>query len=196
MNEQKPAPRAGLYDRDLYAWSIEQAKRLRVLKPDHLDWENIAEEIESLGRSDKRAIGTNLRVIVEHLLKWRFQQERRSKSWQLSITEHRHRLKRRVSRSIGSFALFLSAALARFLITARKHVANSQLPTAAFIDERKIFPDLFFRVPDLNRSHIVLDALIADLGQRWGERRRGESILIRLLDGLAAALREHNTEVN
>ena len=64
MNEQKPPPRAALYDADVYAWSNEQAKRLRVLKPDGLDWENVAEEIESLGKSDKRALASDLQVVL------------------------------------------------------------------------------------------------------------------------------------
>jgi hypothetical protein len=99
MNEQKPLPRSALYDADLYAWSTEQAKRLRVLKPDGLDWENVAEEIESLGRSDKRAIGSNLKVILEHLIKWRYQPQKRSKSWSGSIVEHRQRIRQLMQES-------------------------------------------------------------------------------------------------
>jgi hypothetical protein len=92
MNELKPPRRPAPYDTDFYAWSNEQAKRLRLLKPDGLDWENVAEEIESLGKSDKRAIGSDLKVILEHLIKCRYQPARRTKSWDLTIIEHRQRL--------------------------------------------------------------------------------------------------------
>jgi hypothetical protein len=63
MNETKPTATPGLYETDFHAWSNEQARRLRQLKPEGLDWENVAEEIKSLGRSDKRAIASDLNVI-------------------------------------------------------------------------------------------------------------------------------------
>ncbi|MCW5696384.1 MAG: DUF29 domain-containing protein [Bauldia sp.] len=88
-----PKPAAG-YDEDFAAWSSDQARRLRALRPAEIDWENVAEEIESLGRSDKRAIGSDLMVVLEHLLKWRYQPGRRSDSWSNSINEHRDRIER------------------------------------------------------------------------------------------------------
>jgi hypothetical protein len=57
-----------------------------------LDCENIAEEIESLGGSDKRAVGSALKSVLEHLIKWKFQAEQRSASWADSIEEHRDRI--------------------------------------------------------------------------------------------------------
>jgi hypothetical protein len=95
MNELKPiADRALSYDADFCAWSADQARRLRRLRPERLDWENLAEEIESLGRSDRRAIGSNLKIVLEHLIKWRFQPEKRTASWRDSIDEHRDRILR------------------------------------------------------------------------------------------------------
>jgi hypothetical protein len=85
-------PAAG-YNRDFFAWTQEQAARLREMRPNSLDWENVAEEIESLGRSDKRAIASDLKVVLLHLIKWRYQAERRSESWRQSIDEHRDRLR-------------------------------------------------------------------------------------------------------
>ena len=92
MNEMKPI--STRYETDLSAWSAEQARRLRTLKPAGLDWENLAEEVESLGRSDKRAIGSALKIVLEHLLKWNFQPTKRSASWTDSIEEHRDRISR------------------------------------------------------------------------------------------------------
>jgi hypothetical protein len=82
------------YDADFAGWSAEQATQLRRLKPAGLDWNNLAEEIESLGRSDRRAIGSALKVVLEHLIKWRFQPDKRSSSWRRSIDEHRDRISR------------------------------------------------------------------------------------------------------
>lgn len=93
MNEHKPALRSE-YETDYSAWTSDQALRLRGLKPAGLDWENLAEEVESLGKSDKRAVGSALKVVLEHLLKWRFQPEKRSSSWSDSIEGHRDRILR------------------------------------------------------------------------------------------------------
>jgi hypothetical protein len=64
---------ADLYERDFVAWTEEQAARIRAAAGTHLnlliDWENVAEEIESLGRSDARELQSRLTTIVEHLLK-------------------------------------------------------------------------------------------------------------------------------
>lgn len=95
MNELKPAARSlAAYDTDFFAWTADQSRRLRARKPAGLDWDNLAEEVESLGRSDKRALGSALKVVLEHLIKWRFQPEKRSASWSDSIEEHRDRILR------------------------------------------------------------------------------------------------------
>jgi hypothetical protein len=80
-----------LYDADFALWSERQAALLRRMSNgervnDQVDWGNVAEEIESLGRNDRREIRSRLRVICEHLLKWRFQPEARSNSWRSSIS--------------------------------------------------------------------------------------------------------------
>jgi Domain of unknown function DUF29 len=60
-----------LYDRDFVLWTEEQAAALRRAKASNLplDWENLAEEIESLGKSDRREIASQIRRILHHLLK-------------------------------------------------------------------------------------------------------------------------------
>ena len=95
MNDIKtPVRRAAAYEADFYAWSQDQAARLRELQPSSIDWGNVAEEIESLGRSDKRAIESDLAVVLLHLLKWRCQPKKRKPGWQSSVTEHRWRIAR------------------------------------------------------------------------------------------------------
>jgi hypothetical protein len=85
----KPAP---TYEGDYFAWSRDQAARLVDLRPKGIDWQNLAEEIESLGRSEKRAIRSDLIVVVTHLLKWQFQPRERKAGWRSSIAEHRKRI--------------------------------------------------------------------------------------------------------
>jgi hypothetical protein len=83
-----------LYDQDFYAWANEQAALLRAGKLDSADIENIAEEIESMGRSEKRELVNRLAVLLLHLLKWRYQPSFRGNSWRLTIKEQRYRLRR------------------------------------------------------------------------------------------------------
>lgn len=78
-------PRSQLYDSDFYAWANEQAALLRAGKLSAADIENIAEEIESMGKTEKREFVSRLRVLLLHLLKWRFQPEGRSASWEASL---------------------------------------------------------------------------------------------------------------
>jgi hypothetical protein len=82
-----------LYDRDFYAWANEQAMLLREGKLAEADIPNIAEEIESMGRGEKRELVNGLAVLLLHLLKWKHQPMRQSKSWQLTTKEQRLRLK-------------------------------------------------------------------------------------------------------
>ena len=96
---------AAAYEADFHAWTKDQAARLRDLRPNSIDWENVAEEIESLGRSEKREIENRLGVLLIHLLKWAHQPERRKLGWQATIVEQRRKLARAVeeSPSLGAY---------------------------------------------------------------------------------------------
>lgn len=96
LDTTPPAPR---YDADFFAWTQDQANRLKGLRPKGLDWINLADEIESLGRSEKRDIESRLSVLLVHLLKWRFQPEPRSGSWRASVVEQRTRMARELAAS-------------------------------------------------------------------------------------------------
>ena len=92
----KPAvepPPNDLYETDFYAWTQQQARLLRERRWVDLDLENVAEEIETLGRSDKRQIENRLEILIAHLLKWKYQPGRRSASWTSTITQQRLRIK-------------------------------------------------------------------------------------------------------
>ena len=85
----KPAMSDSSYDRDFYAWANEQAALLRAGKLGEADLAHIAEEIESMGKTEKRELVSRLTVLLLHLLKWRYQPEFRSTSWRLSVEEQR-----------------------------------------------------------------------------------------------------------
>jgi Domain of unknown function DUF29 len=78
-----------LYEQDFHAWAMHQAELLRNRKLDCADLDNIAEEIESMGRSVKRELTSRLIVLLLHLLKWRHQPAFRGNSWRLTIKGQR-----------------------------------------------------------------------------------------------------------
>ena len=88
----KDEPMPAGYDVDFYAWANEQGALLRSSNFSAADIENIAEEIESLGRSEKRELVSRLEILLIHLLKWQFQPKKRTKSWHSTIDEQRRRI--------------------------------------------------------------------------------------------------------
>src|SRR5580698_7276634 len=83
-----------LYDQDFFAWAQEQAELLRAGRLSEADIGHIAEEIESMGRAEKRELVNRLIVLLHHLLKWQFQPDRRGASWEATILVQRHALER------------------------------------------------------------------------------------------------------
>ena len=96
---------SALYHEDIVLWSERQGDLLRrraageLVNDAELDWPNIAEEIESVGRAEQDQLTNRLAILLAHLLKWRFQPDRRGNSWRLTILEQRRRAGRLVSRS-------------------------------------------------------------------------------------------------
>jgi len=83
---------AQLYETDFYGWLQHQADTLRAGNFAHLDVANLIEEIDSMGKSHKRALESRLEMLLIHLLKWRFQPLLKSPSWQFTIEEQRVRI--------------------------------------------------------------------------------------------------------
>lgn len=83
-----------LYTEDFYSWAYQQAQLLRDKKFDQVDWSNVIEEIEDLGRSEYRALVSAIEQLTLHLLKWQYQKELRSPSWRNSIDKQRLQIER------------------------------------------------------------------------------------------------------
>ena len=79
----------GAYDRDFHAWAKEQGELIRSRSADAIDWDNVAEEIESLGRQERGELYSHFVVLPTPLLKRRFPPERRSRSWRTSVVNQR-----------------------------------------------------------------------------------------------------------
>lgn len=89
LAEERPS----LYQRDFVLWIEEQARLLRERRFAQLDLDNLIDEIEDMGHSNKKAIKNNLVVVLLHLLKHQVQPDHRSRGWMASIVEHRLRLR-------------------------------------------------------------------------------------------------------
>jgi hypothetical protein len=80
------------YDQDYYLWFADQAQLLRAGRWDRIDTEHLAEELEDMGKREKRALRSRTVVLLAHLLKYAYQPERRGPSWTGTIREQRKQL--------------------------------------------------------------------------------------------------------
>jgi hypothetical protein len=122
------------YNQDFYSWLIEQARHVRIGEWGAIDRDNLAEEIESLGREQFNKLESALRVLLIHFLKWDHQPSKRSRSWMLSIKEQRLELEDVLDDNPG-LKPRIAEALARAYRKARVQAARETR-----LDE-KSFPD-------------------------------------------------------
>jgi hypothetical protein len=93
MAESRTKPHANaLYKADFYAWTQQQAQVLRERRWADLDLENLADEVASVGGTEKREIRNRMIVLLCHLLKWKYQPGHRGPSWRRTIREQRRQL--------------------------------------------------------------------------------------------------------
>ena len=125
--------RVCLYDRDFVAWTEEQAGLVRSGRIDRLDLANLAEEIEAMGGSQRAEVASRLAVILEHLLKWEFQPEKRKYGWRASLIEQRISIEGLIEASPSlrrqpALALPRSYGLARIKAAADTGLAEATFP--------------------------------------------------------------------
>lgn len=84
-----------LYETDFLAWINQTVQNLENRQLNQIDYDNLIEELKSMGRSEKHAVFSSLKVVLMHLLKYAYQPQMRSNSWRYTIIEHRNRLKRK-----------------------------------------------------------------------------------------------------
>lgn len=77
------------YEQDLYAWILENVALLRQGRLNEIDVANIIEELEYMARKDKKELISHLTVLLMHLLKWQFQPDKRTRSWELTLRVQR-----------------------------------------------------------------------------------------------------------
>ena len=126
--------RSPLYDSDFYAWSREQAELLRKGELAQADIEHIAEEIDSMGRTEKRELISRLTVLLLHLLKWRYQPGKRGASWEASIRVQRNRLADHLDDNPSLKPLLPQALASAYRDAALEAVAETGFPATTFPD--------------------------------------------------------------
>ncbi|MBU0499954.1 MAG: DUF29 domain-containing protein [Gammaproteobacteria bacterium] len=89
------------YNQDLYTWAQEQAALLRERRFDQIDLEHIIEEIEDMGKSEKRALESFFETLLMLLLKWQYQPAYQGWSWKYTIIEQRKRIERHLKENPG-----------------------------------------------------------------------------------------------
>ncbi len=121
-----------LYEMDYVRWIETTIAQLRRGDYSQVDWENLIDEIENMGRSERRSLKSNLIVVLLHLLKWQFQTEHRGGSWAGSIVEHRRRIHDAIADS-PSLQPYLEEIFAEAYSAAVKQAkAETQLPVETF----------------------------------------------------------------
>ena len=121
-----------LYEEDYYGWANEQAALLRAGHLRAADIENIAEEIESMGKGEKRELVNRLTVLLLHLLKWQFQAGKRSKIWQITIRAQRTQIARHLAENPSLKAKLRQAMLEAYSDATLEAERETELPETAF----------------------------------------------------------------
>ncbi len=121
-----------LYDLDYLRWIEKNLEYLRQKQYDKVDWENLLEEIEDMGKNEKRALESNLIVLLLHLLKWQYRPEKRKGSWESSILEHRRRVRKSLQESPGLQPYIVAIFDGCYLEAVKQARAETGLPRDTF----------------------------------------------------------------
>ncbi len=134
------------FDQDFYAWTQWQAQLLQTGQWNLLDAQHLAEEIADMGRSEKRELENRLEVLLVHILKWQFQPEKRSRSWQLTIKEQRLRLQKHLKENPSLKPLMATVWLDVYqlaLISAERETGLATLPSVCPYTLEQVLSDDF-----------------------------------------------------
>lgn len=124
-----------LYDTDLYAWATGNAALIRAGRLAEVDFEHIAEELESMGASERNALNSRMTELLLHLLKWRLQPERRGASWEVSIIKQRNGIADLLDASPSLRARLPDVLAKTWPRALRLAVAETRLPAATFPED-------------------------------------------------------------
>ena len=140
-----------LYEEDFVVWTTHNAELLRAGRLQEADIERIAEELEDLGKSQRRALESRLTGLLLLLLKWHFQQERRSSSRRAKIVAQRIAIAKILREAPSLESHFSNVAGEAYRDAVELAIAETELPAERFPSEvpyaldqllnRDFFPD-------------------------------------------------------
>lgn len=111
-----------IYDQDFNLWIEQTVDLLKARRFDQLDIENLIDELESMSKRDRREIVSRLKVLLLHLLKWRYQPGQRSNSWRSSIWNNREEISQ-ILKDSPSLRNYPSTVMAKAYASARQGAA-------------------------------------------------------------------------
>ena len=136
-----------LYDLDFNLWIEQMAIAVKNRNIKAMDWNNLLEEIEDMGKSERRSLESYLERLIEHILKlkyWETEKERNYKHWQVEVVNFRNRISRLLDRS-PSLKNYMSSIYARIFadaVTAQQ--IEFTIPQDSFIALEQILNKDYF----------------------------------------------------
>jgi len=192
MSENLVQPQS-LYDQDYCAWVEEQAQILSDMKEGNdgakvLDYENLIEEVLSLGRTDKDAVRGQIIRICIHLLKWRYQPERQGSSWWDSVRDGRDVIARKIDdspsikREIGGMVLkewkYIKRCAIDEMTRGNKNSKNARVKLGRNIPDGPIFTvdEIISHRSTVLCTHLFVDEFQEIFG--FGNRQYGDAFAV------------------
>lgn len=123
------------YETDFHQWTQQQAALLRQGHFSELDTVHLIDEIEDMGASNRRALGSYLELIMLHLLKWRYQPEKRCNSWGESIGKGRNAVERLLEESPSLTPRLSTMVTAEYRRAKKEASLETRLPLATFPEQ-------------------------------------------------------------
>ena len=124
-----------VYEQDWFAWVIDNAELLRQGRVSEIDSQHIAEELEDMGKSERHALASHLKVLITHLLKWQYQPPFRGVSWQLSIDNARDEIAELLEESPSLKGKIAEIVEKRYSAARKRAMLETGLPLTAFPEE-------------------------------------------------------------
>jgi hypothetical protein len=124
-----------LYDQDFYLWIQTTIQQLKERNLEQLDIENLIEEIDSMGRSEKKELKTRLVVLIEHLLKlqyWIEEKDNNARSWRNTVVEQRRQIAYTLADSPSLKAILNDVFLPCYQDSRKDTINKYQLPSNLF----------------------------------------------------------------
>jgi Domain of unknown function DUF29 len=130
--EKTESSTGALYEEDFFEWTRRNAELLRAGCFDEVDIKHITEEIEDMGKRDLRALDSRLEVLLAHLLKLKFQLEKRSSSWLDTVDVQRVSVERLLMRYPSLRGRIEPNLAANYRFALSRAVRETGLPKGAF----------------------------------------------------------------